>query len=140
MAYVMMVDDDADFASAAATVLRHAGHEVAMAHDVRSALARMAERRPDLAILDVMFPENDSAGFDLARTLRQQDEKLARLPVLMLTAVNTRYPLGFGPEDIDDTWLPVADFLEKPIDLDVLVEKVSALLARAAAQAGPPKS
>ena len=48
--------------------------------------------------------------------------------MLMLTAVNATFPLGFSTRDIDDTWMPVADFLEKPVDLDVLVSKVDVLV------------
>ena len=55
--------------------------------------------------------------------------------MLMVTAVNSRYPLGFSARDIDDQWLPVTDFLEKPIDLDVLRNKVAAVLAQVAAGA-----
>ena len=48
----------------------------------------------------------------------------------MLTAVNQKFPLGFGADDIDDDWLPVSDFLEKPVDLAVLTQKVQALLGK----------
>jgi hypothetical protein len=48
----------------------------------------------------------------------------------MLTAVNAKFPLGFGSRDIDDNWLPVSDFLEKPMDFDVLRGKVDALLLK----------
>ena len=51
----------------------------------------------------------------------------------MLTAVNSKFPTGFSARDIDADWLPVTDFVEKPVDLDVLVNKVSALLQRAGA-------
>lgn len=130
MAYLLIVDDDEDFAGAAATVLRAAGHEVQIELDPASATASMETRRPDLAILDVMFPEDVSAGFELARTMRHHNEKLKGIPILMLTAVNVKFPLGFGTRDIDDTWLPISDFLEKPVDLDVLRNKVEALLER----------
>jgi len=53
---------------------------------------------------------------------------LKGIPVLMLTAVNVKSPLGFSSHDLDDVWLPVDDFLEKPVDLEVLLNKVSALL------------
>lgn len=134
MAYIVIVDDDEDFASAAATALRNAGHEVQIEPDAAGAIGNMETRPPDLAILDVMFPENPSAGFELARTMRHDSEKLKTVPVLMLTAVNARFPLGFSDQDIDDTWLPVADFLEKPVDLDSLEDKVQALLAKAGVQ------
>lgn len=129
MAYLMIVDDDEDFASAAAKVLSRAGHEVAIELTTQSAVQSMKQRRPDLAILDVMFPESSSAGFELARQLRLENQELRGIPLLMLTAVNSRFPLGFSPRDIDDQWLPVDDFLEKPVDLDLLASKVSAMLA-----------
>jgi hypothetical protein len=49
----------------------------------------------------------------------------------MLTAVNMKFPLGFSASDIDDYWLPVADFVEKPVDFDVLRARVAKLLEEA---------
>jgi DNA-binding response OmpR family regulator len=89
----------------------------------------MTERRPDLLLLDVMFPEDSTGGFELARTMRWRHENLKNVPILMLTAVNTRFPLGFSEKDIDDDWMPVTEFLEKPVDLDVLAERVETILA-----------
>ena len=130
MAYIMIVDDDEDFASAASIILRNVGHEVQIELDTENAAKSMEKRPPELVILDVMFPEDASAGFELARTMRHYNEKLKDIPVLMLTAVNAKFPLGFGSRDIDDNWLPVSDFLEKPVDFDVLRGKVDALLLK----------
>ncbi|MBE3132944.1 MAG: response regulator [Acidobacteria bacterium] len=130
MAYLMIVDDDEDFAAAAAKALSQAGHEVGIELEATSAIGRMAERRPDLLILDVMFPEDASAGFELARTIRHDHADLKDMPILMLTAVNVKFPLGFGQATIDEDWMPVDDFIEKPVDLDVLTSRVSALLAK----------
>ena len=129
MAYLLIVDDDEDFASTTATVLRTEGYEVQVELDIDSAVKSMENKPPDLAILDVMFPEDASAGFGLARFMRHEKEKLKNIPILMLTAINTKFPLGFGPKDIDDSWMPVTDFLEKPVDFDVLRDKVAKLLS-----------
>ncbi len=128
MAYILIVDDDEDFASTTATVLRKEGYDVQVELDIDSAVKSMESKPPDLAILDVMFPENASAGFELARSMRHKNGKLRNIPILMLTAINTKFPLGFGPKDIDDSWMPVTEFLEKPVDFDVLREKVARLL------------
>ena len=131
MAYLMIIDDDEDFANAAAITLRSAGHEVDIHLDTESPLAAMERRGPDLVILDVMFPENSSAGFEFARSIRHHNEKLEGIPILMLTAVNTKFPLGFSSRDIDNEWLPVTEFIEKPVDFDMLKQRVSELLIRA---------
>jgi DNA-binding response OmpR family regulator len=128
MAYVLIVDDDEDFASTAAIVLQKEGHNVEIELSTDDAEKSMENKTPDLVVLDVMFPEDDSAGFELARFMRHKSETLQNVPILMLTAINTKFPLGFGTKDIDDDWLPVADFLEKPVDFEVLRQKVAALL------------
>ena len=129
MPYLLIVDDDEDFASTIATVLRNEGYDVQVELDIDSAVKSMESKPPDLAILDVMFPEDASAGFELARFMRHEKEKLKNIPILMLTAINNKFPLGFGPKDIDESWLPVTEFLEKPVDFDVLREKVAKLLS-----------
>jgi DNA-binding response OmpR family regulator len=129
MAYILIVDDDEDFASTAAIVLRKEGHDVEIELSPDDAEKSMEAKTPDLVVLDVMFPEDDSAGFELARIIRHKNEMLKTVPILMLTAINTKFPLGFGTKEIDDDWLPVADFLEKPVDFDVLRHKVSTLLS-----------
>ncbi len=130
MAYLLVVDDDVDFASAEATVLSDAGHEVKIEHDIANAEKCMHERCPDLVILDVMFPESSSAGFKFARMMKYFNDEFKNIPILMLTAVNTRFPLGFSSRDIDDDWLPVEDFMEKPVDFDLLRKKVSEMLSK----------
>jgi CheY-like chemotaxis protein len=125
MAYVLIIDDDEDFANAAAAVLKNANHEVEIIYDTEDAMEALDERLPDAIVLDVMFPENPVAGFELARTLRRKYETV---PVLMLTALNQEFPLGFSTKDTDPKWLPVAEFLEKPVDFPVFCEKIEALV------------
>jgi CheY-like chemotaxis protein len=126
MAYLLIVDDDTDFAGAVTTVLRSRGYEVAVETDAEQALERIRRRRPDAVILDVMFPENDTAGFEVARAIRRT---CGALPVLLLTAVNQSFPLGFSNKDLDPAWLPAVEFLEKPVDFELLCEKVAGILA-----------
>jgi two-component system alkaline phosphatase synthesis response regulator PhoP len=127
MAYLMVVDDNEDLAVAAALALREEGHEVVTKLDTTAALAEMQNRPPDLVILDVMFPGDDFAGFELARAMCKCPG-LNRIPILMLTGVNQELGLKFSTFDIDNSWLPVTDFLEKPVDFGELVNKVKSML------------
>ena len=124
----MIVDDDDDFSFATATVLEEAGHEVRVESNIPGAESSLKTKQPDLVILDAMFPENSSAGFELARKIRQFDGAVKHVPILMLTAVNSKFPLGFCDKDIDDAYMPVEDFLEKPVDFDILKNRVATLL------------
>ena len=126
MAYLLIVDDDPDFASSVATVCESLGHEVCTVHTTQNALVQIVQRRPDGILLDVIFPEDPSAGFQLAREIHR---RFGSIPILMLTAVNQQFPLGFSDKDINSKWLPVTDFLEKPVDFAVLREKVTRLCA-----------
>jgi DNA-binding response OmpR family regulator len=126
MAFLTIVDDDLDFAEAVAAALRGDGHETLVETDPTAVPGLLQQRLPDALILDVMFPESPTAGFELARTIRRTYEQL---PILMLTAVNSQFPLGFSERDIDSTWLPVKEFLEKPVDFRVLREKIRQLLS-----------
>ena len=130
MAYILIFDDDEDFANAAATALRREGHEIFTVHSLADGMQSLAVRRPDLLILDLMFPERASGGFDSARSIRRQ-ERFTEMPILMVTAVNEKFPFGFSARDIREDRLPVTDFLEKPVDLGALCGKVAALLAAA---------
>jgi len=126
MAFVLVVDDDKEFAEAVKMALQEDGHEVAIEIDTATAQNRLGQQRPDLMVLDVMFPESVTAGFQLARNIQRDHPDI---PILMLTAVNQQFPLGFSKRDADPNWLPIAEFMEKPVDLMVLRQKVTSLLA-----------
>ena len=127
MTQLLVVDDDQDYAGAIRMVLQSRGFDVAMEYDPDKALERIEQRQPDAVILDVMFPEDDFAGFELARAMHARPS-LSRIPILMLTAVNVHHGLGLDTLDIDNSFLPVADFLDKPVDLQELVSKVDGLV------------
>lgn len=99
--------------------LESAGYNVATAHNGEDGKKQALDSEPDLIILDVMM-ETDSAGFEVARWLRSE-ENTERIPIIMLTAINQKFPMQF---DKDEIWLPVDEFLEKPVNPDDLLEIV----------------
>ena len=132
MARITIIDDDVDQAQDIKDILGGNEHAVSMLHRVEGALEILARDKPDLVILDVMFPENPSAGMELAIKIRQNPET-RRMPVLLLTSVNQEFPLGLSDKDIDPDWLPIQAFIEKPVAAKPLLSKVGALLGRSKA-------
>jgi CheY-like chemotaxis protein len=129
MAKIMIVDDDPDILLATRLTLKDAGHEVIEASNGTKALALVKSTHPDLIIMDVMM-DSTTEGFQLAFQLRSPDPtseyaEFSHIPILMVTAIHSTTPLRFGP---DEDYLPVDDFVDKPVDPADLVKKVEALL------------
>ena len=80
---VLIADDDEDILALVRATIERSGHEVMAVADGAAALSAMAERRPDLAVLDIAMPELD--GLEVLRRLRA-DDATRDLPVILLTA------------------------------------------------------
>ncbi len=132
MAKILIVEDDPDMVTALRMPLEAEGYEVFTASSGEEGLQKVKEVRPDLIILDVMM-ETTTAGFQVSLQLRSPDPRseyaaYRDIPILILTAIHTTTSLRFGP---DEAYLPVDDFVDKPVDPDVLLKKVRALIERA---------
>ncbi|MEJ1963144.1 MAG: response regulator [Gammaproteobacteria bacterium] len=66
---LLIADDNLDAADSLAVLLRLDGHEVTVVHDGRSAVDRVRELSPSIALLDIGMPQLD--GYEVARLLRQ---------------------------------------------------------------------
>ncbi len=131
MSKILVIDDSLDMQMALRMPLEAEGYEFFAACTGEEGLEKVKELEPDLIILDVMM-ETTTAGFQTSLKLRDPnpDSEYAayrNIPILMLTAIHTTTSLRFGP---DETYLPVDDFLEKPIDPDKLLEKVENLISK----------
>jgi DNA-binding response OmpR family regulator len=127
MKKILIIEDDIDMVEAIKVVLGEK-YKVIVSFDEEDGYKKIIEEKPDLIILDVMFgPENKTKGFDLAIRIRQNKE-ISYIPILMLTAVNIKYPgFGFSPEK-DREFLPVDKFIEKPFEPKELIKSVEGLL------------
>ncbi len=128
--HVLIVDDDPDMVMVMRIPLEAKGYEVSHASSGTEGLKKVKEVKPDLIILDVMM-DSATEGFQVSLALRSPDPQseyaaYRHVPIMMVTAIHTTTPLRFGP---DQDYLPVDEFIEKPIDPDVLLSKVAKLLA-----------
>jgi CheY-like chemotaxis protein len=125
---ILIIDDDPDITEAMRTILENRGHEVRNAFDSAEGMERLREARPDVIILDVMM-RTSQEGFELSRELKH-NAQYKDIPILMLTAVKQKTGLDFKPAAGDNAWLPVDEFLDKPVKPDMLLAKVEDLLGK----------
>lgn len=128
MARIVIIDDDVECGENTAAILNAKGYETTLIHTMENAATLLIQNKPDLLILDVMFPDNPVAGFDLAREVRRHPE-IKDLPILLLSGVNQEFPMGFSDKDIDSDWMPIQHFIEKPFKSSDLLRSVTKLLA-----------
>ena len=126
MADILVAEDYPATRSVLRTLLRGAGHTVRFAVNGEEALAQVAQKRPDLLLLDVMMPKK--SGYEVLGEIRRTD---AALPVILLTAKGEKSDvvLGLG--------LGSDDYVKKPFDGDELLARVAAALRRAGQAAAP---
>jgi CheY-like chemotaxis protein len=123
---ILIVDDDPDITYTMQMILESHGYQVDSAINGTTARDKLEQDKPNLIILDVMM-DTMHEGFDFDRELKHHPE-YKDIPILMLTAVKERFGLDFKPEAGDQEWLPVEEFLDKPLKPTVLLEKVEKLL------------
>ena len=110
---VLLVDDEELFTDVLSERLISRGFEVEIANSGKNALKMIKNKTFDAIVLDLKMPEMDGI-----ETLKKIIEYNSELQIIFLTGQAT---LQKGIEAVK---LGALDFLEKPADLDTLVEKV----------------
>ncbi len=119
---MLVVDNDPDILDAVAMILESQGYEVVTARDGVEGLANLKAEHPDLMILDLLMPKMD--GFAVCKELHDPGwSKFRGTPILILSSVREdasrrRYELE------TDLKLDADDYLEKPMNPDILLERV----------------
>lgn len=123
---IMVVDDDPDMRETLEMILGSAGYQVVTACNGEECLDKLKEERPDLLILDLLMPKMD--GFEVCKALKDpRRAKYAQMPVIILSSIREgvsqrRYELETGVQ------LDVTDYVEKPVESPVLLERVGRIL------------
>jgi len=124
---ILVVEDEAPIREMLAFSLQRAGFAVHEAADCASAMRSIADRKPDLVLVDWMLP--DASGLELTRSLRR-GEVNQDLPIIMLTARTGEQDKILGLDSGAD------DYVTKPYSSRELLARIKALLRRTAAEKG----
>jgi CheY-like chemotaxis protein len=124
---IFIIDDDVDLIEAAQIILEANNFEVITSTTVHGIPDRVIKEKPDLILLDVMFPESPTAGFELCRVLKG-DAQTQMIPIIMLSAINQKFNMAFTSAIRDKKQNPAEHFIEKPIDPTSLINLIKKTL------------
>lgn len=117
---ILLVDDNPENLEFLEHRLRALGFTTSVVHDGAQAIASVRKRCPDLVIMDVTMPEVN--GFQACREIKNI---YPQVPIILLTAKSNPADRFWGMESGAD------DFLNKPIDPQLVVQRMMTLLQRA---------
>jgi len=125
---ILIVHDDPDMVAALHLPLKLAGYDVLSASSNQEGLQKIQEFSPTLIILDAAL--ETASDLQISLTLRNPAPQspyasYRRIPILVLTPSHTTASLRLGS---DEAYLPVDDFVDMPINPDMLLNKVNALI------------
>ena len=123
MGNILVIDDDPLNRRLLTATLERQGHRASSAEDGKTALAMLAEDRPDVVLLDLVMPGMD--GIEVLERIKADDE-LRHLPVIVISGVDDAESVVRCIE------MGAEDFLPKPFDPVILQARVNAGLNRKA--------
>ena len=115
---ILVVDDDKAVTTLLVGMLSGSGYTVLVANDGLDGMVQVRKMVPDLIILDVMMPEIN--GYDVCSNLKF-DERFKHIPIIVLTSREQELDSRIGQ-------LMGIDYMQKPIDSKILLEKIQSVL------------
>ncbi len=131
-ARILILDEDQEFVQASLPALVDRGYEVSLATSCEEGLSKVPEVLPDLIVIDLVMNKRGE-GILFARKLRRnsQFKAFSKIPLLMLSDIKQQAEFTFPSLTEHPFFLPVDEFLEKPVSPELLWQKVEALLKAA---------
>ena len=123
---ILMIDDDPDFVEGIKSILVTAGYNVDVTYNPKDGLKALQDKTYDLLLLDIMMGRG-AEGIMVARKLRK-DAKLREMPVLIITGIREQIAFLFPGQPVHPHFVETDELLEKPVEPQLLLDKVNALL------------
>lgn len=119
MQKILLVEDDKQILTVAATFLKNAGYLVKEANDGVEAYEQWKNDKVDMIITDIMMPRMD--GYVLTELIRMDNENI---PILMITASSGE------EEELKGLELGVNDYVRKPFSYKILLKRIENIFKR----------
>lgn len=118
MVDILIVEDNKEISTVIADFLRKEGYAVSVAESGEKALQLYEKYGAKLILLDIMLPGQD--GFTVCERIRRE----SNTPIFILSAKSAK------EDKLNGLILGADDYMEKPIDIDILIAKVKGLFRR----------
>ena len=112
---ILLVDDNKSITIALSKFLKLKGHDCIVVNDGRTGLSLCLEQKFDAVILDIAMPK--FSGIDFVNMLNQSG-KMHDQRIIILSA------MPFGPIDLENSQKGISTVLQKPVDMDLLLETI----------------
>jgi DNA-binding response OmpR family regulator len=117
---ILVIEDEENLAKLIQAFLTKNGYQVTTISDGINSLEDIRKEAPDLILTDLLLPRIH--GFDICRSVKS-DYQLKELPLIIMTAVYKN-----AIHKLEARKLGIQDFVEKPLNLDELLEKIQHFL------------
>ena len=121
MQTIYVVEDDKNIREIESFALKNSGYTIFDFECAKDFYKKLAERKPDLILLDIMLPDED--GLEIVRRLRSTPET-RKIPIILVTAKDSEIDKVKGLD------IGADDYMTKPFGIMELISRVKALLRR----------
>ncbi len=122
---ILIIDDDKVIVRYLGKFLKDNGYKTIVANDGENGMTLIKTEKPDLIILDVMM-ETLFSGFEVYRKIKIDDD-LNKIPIIGISGMADEINVQFD-KNRDAEYFNPDEFLEKPVDKELLLKKVANLL------------
>ena len=116
---VLVIEDNDLNMKLMRAIFQTTDYRVVTAEDGKTGLKKARENRPDLILMDVGLP--DMSGLDAVRILKA-DPELKKVPIIAVTGY------AMGEDEVNAYDAGCDDYVSKPINIQILLQKITAVL------------
>lgn len=123
---ILIIDDDPDYVEGIKSILEKADYQVEAVYNPEDGFNTLKSGHFDLLLLDIMMGRG-AEGVMVARKI-SKDPVLRETPTLIITGIREQIAYLFPGQPMHPHFLPVDELIEKPVEPELLLEKVTTLL------------
>ena len=121
---ILIIDDEPDVVTYLSAVLEANGYKSYATSNIKTAMEQVEDIRPDLICLDIVMPQETGISF---YTRLRQDKELKTIPVIIISGIVELEKFDFRTYTKNDSIPPPECYMEKPIDVEKYIKKVTQL-------------